>query len=237
MTNTTYPTQENKIICPVWEEQSKIGFNTYTSNSDKTEQKNFEEFAGDLETKLQGSKGIIVINGGHYIPSTTNSMQINRNSICTWNLACQTAKKLQDAKLDARVSLMINDLPLSPEERKAINYEIPAEYKQIAEGYGVEIINNSVDQTMPYSEKKGSNRFGQMEHSKCWQIYPMPMTEHCVNAIIFYLRDISKQGAQHSVFITPKCSHKNMIKALQLYSEYEGGIDNECYFETPNCFE
>jgi hypothetical protein len=237
MTNETNPTQARKMICPVWQEESKINFNTYNSLADKTEQKKFEDFIGDLERRLTGSEEITVINGGHYIPSVYAPKEIGKNALETWNISCYAAKRLQDKEIDARVSLMINDLPLSAEERQNVSYEIPEEFKKVAESYGVKIMNCSTDQERPYSEKRCSNRFSQMEHQKCWQKYPIEMKEHCINAIIFYLRDIKKQGAKHSVWIPPKCSHKNMIKALQLYTKYEGGVENDCYFETNNCFE
>ena len=225
------------ITCPVWQEQGNIDFNAYEAKTDTTSNQSLDSFVGDLESRLQGEKQMVVVNGGHYIPNLEYPQAIGKNALQTWETACQIANRLSNRGIDARVSLMINDLPLSPEQRASLSYEMPEQLTRIAESYGVQIMNTQSDKSRPYSEKRCSNRFQQMERNKKILTYPIEMNTHCVNAIIFYLRDIAKQGATYSVMITPKCANKNVIRSLQLYTQYEGGVGNSVYFETPNCFQ
>jgi len=235
-TNTTQGIE--KEICPVWEEQSKISFNTYDARTDATGSQDLFGFISKLEKELEGTEGKVVINGGHFIPNIGNPDAVNGNPRETWNMACYTAKRLQARGIDARVSVIINDLPISAEDRQKMPYSIPEAFLKVAHNYGVSIMNDSSDKERAYSEKRCANSFGRDEtRAKYASIYPEKIKNYCVSAIIDYLRDIQKQGATKSIWITPKCSWKNMIEALKLYTKHEGGVQNECYFETPNCFK
>jgi hypothetical protein len=230
-------TQETQEVCSVWQEQSKIPYSIYSAKTDSTGSEEFFEFVSNLEKQLQDVEGSVVINGGHYIPFDSSSDYLPKNAKQTWNQACYIAKRLQGNGIDAKVSLLINDLPLSHEERAKLDYSVPRAFQNVAENYGVEIMTSAANKGCAHSEKKGANRFSRYEERATWNIYPQKVTSYCIGAIIDYLRDIKSQGATESVWVTPKCSSKNMLDALRMYTKYEGGVGNQCYFDTPNCFK
>lgn len=121
-------------------------------------------------------------------------------------------------------------MPFTPDERKKINKKVPDKFLEIAKEYNVNIIG-------VYTEKKLANKFSSQKQSTKWNIYGEEITNLCVQAIISYLRDIKKQGVKVSIWITPKCTHKNLIDAIRMFNKKEGGIRNICYFYTDNCFK
>lgn len=208
--------------CVVWEEQGKINFNFFDSKENKTKN------VSDFEEEIAKITGKVVINGGHYIPDLKQG-KLGKNPIKTWEFACSLAKDFSDRGTDASTSLILNDLPFTPNERKKINKRVPNKFLDIAKKYNINIIG-------VYTEKKLANKFASQKQSTKWNIYGEEITNLCVQAIISYLRDIKKQGAKVSIWITPKCSHKNLIDAIKIFNKKEGGIRNICYFYTNNCF-
>ncbi|MDD3178152.1 MAG: hypothetical protein PHR26_01405 [Candidatus ainarchaeum sp.] len=71
------------------------------------------------------------------------------------------------------------------------------------------------------------------------KLYPKnTITNYCESAIVYYYRDIIKQNATKSIWITPKCSYINLINATEKYKKYENkNFKNYIYFITNNCFK
>ncbi|MGV8151566.1 MAG: hypothetical protein ACP5OG_00640 [Candidatus Nanoarchaeia archaeon] len=233
-------TQTNHGLCNAWQEQCRINFNNYNANKGIKSNRRFEDLVASLSNELRGKDGTTVINGGHYIPNADNQ-EIASNAIQTWEMACYTAKNLLMQGIDSKVSLIINDLPLDSQQRASLDYRIPKIFQKIANEYQVEIMNTSLEKDRPYSEKRCSNGFSNQQERK-WakELMPIEIRDHCKAAIIYYIRDIAKQGATTSIWITPKCSHKNLTEALDVYHKYEfpktkDKVNNIAYFETNNC--
>lgn len=218
--------------CVVWKEHGDIAFNFF-DNHGKTEKLSKKEFYNFLEKELPHFKGKIVVNGGHFIPSI-NSNEVGKNPTETWEFACSLSKWFLDKGYDSYVSLIINDLPFTPEERKKLSYLLPKTYADIVKKFGVKLMTYSGVQQ--YAEKKLANKFSSQSKSNKWNVYGEEITNLCVQAIIAYSRDIKKQGAGVSIWITPKCTHKNLIDGLKIFDDKEGDLRNILYFETDNCF-
>ena len=217
--------------CNIWKELSKeIKFNFYENkkNSKKINFTKFKKYILENTTE----KDLIIINCGHFIPTE----KIGKNPLKTWELGCKLADYLNKNERFSKISLIINDLVISKENRK--NIELPEKYSKLLKKYNLELLNHSLDNNL-YSEKKCANRYSIQKKSKKWNIYPKnTITNYCESAIIYYYRDIIKQKATKSIWITPKCSYNNLINATEKYKKYENKkFKNYIYFTTNNCFK
>ncbi len=230
--------------CVIWKELSKINFNLYDSKTNKKTKIKFDDLSNLLLNK-QGHKLTrkkVVVNGGHFIPDLKNQDKIGKNPLKTWELACQLVEKLRAMEFDAYVSLIINDLPLTTKERQKLSVDLPKPFEKIMEKYGLSydhimrIMNYSNIENQVYVEKKLANRFIHQKASQKWNVYGEEINNYCVQAIIAYFRDVIKQDANVSIWITPKCAHENLIKAIEIFNKKEEGLRNICFFETDNCY-
>jgi len=233
-----------KSRCVVWKDLCKINFNLYDTKSNKKSKISFDELSNLLLDK-QGHKLTrkrVVVNGGHFIPNLKNQDKLGKSPLKTWELACQLVEKLRAMEFDAYISLMINDLPFTPSERKRLTFNLPKPFKKLMEKYGlsydhvIRIMTYSNVENQVYIEKKLANRFVHQKASQKWNVYGEEINNYCIQAIIAYFRDIIKQGANVSIWISPKCAHENLIKAIKIFNKKEKGLRNICYFETDNCF-
>ncbi|MBM3228581.1 hypothetical protein FJZ20_01720 [Candidatus Pacearchaeota archaeon] len=233
-----------KSRCPIWKELSKIDFNLYDSNTNKKGEISFDELSNLLLDK-EGQRlpyKKIVVNGGHFIPNLKNQEKIGKNPLRTWELACQLVGKLRAMGFDAYTSLIINDLPFTPVERKKISTDLPKRYEKLMERYGlsydhiIRIMNYSKIKDQVYTEKKLANRFFKEKRIEEWEDYEEEISNYCIQAIITYLLDILKQNTSVSIWIVPKCTHKNLINAIQIFHKKEKRLRNICYFITNNCY-
>lgn len=236
---------KEKVKCEVWKEQSKIDFNFYYSELPKKKEISFDEIS-DLLLYKNGNKITnkkIVINGGHIIPNLKNQAKVGKNPLETWTLACRLTEKLRAMEFDANLSLIINDLPFTPEERKKIKLILPKPYEKIMEKYGLKydhvqrIMHNSKSAGEEvYTEKKLANRAAKEKDMDKWNEYKKEIDNYCVQSLLTYFLDSQRQGAETIIFIVPKCSSGNLIKAINIFQRKEKKVRIICYFVTNNCF-
>ena len=213
-------------VCTQWKELSKIDFSFYDSKEDSKKKISKREFFKFVKDNLN-EKDKVIINGGTFIPSTKKS----KNALKTWKLSCNLANELNKKGIDSKVSLIIDDLPFTSEERKEIKIELPKEYKKYARKLNIETIN-------PYTEKVCANRYSSQKKSKKWQLYPKEnKLNYCISTIIYYLRDTLEKGTTTNIWVAPKCSSQNLIKAIDYFNRYEKKSRNLAFFYTNNCFK
>ena len=220
-----------------WEEKSKIDFNFYDSKKDIVSNIGL----GNLLEILSVVKDKMVINGGHYIPNLLDQNQIGKNSIEEWKTACCLTTFLNTKKDEVFLSILINDLPFSEQERKEIITNTPLPYQNIMADFCLSeknLIFDSIRKTN-YTEKRLANRLPkQLKRGmqKFKGTYSKDMLKnYCITAIIAYLEDIRDQGVKTSVFILPKCCHQNTIEAVRVFKNLRNDIRIFVFFETSNC--
>ncbi len=230
-------------LCTVWKNLCQIDFNFYESKS----RKKMKIPLGELNKvilreigKPEGG-GCVVVNGGHYLPNTETPQKIGKNPLATWDAACGLTLLLKEKGFDAKISLMTNDVGLPAETRKELTLNVPLPYTKTMQKYGLkasDLMNYSNKPKEVYSEKKLANRYIHQKQKKKWNLYKKgEVDNYCSAAFIPYFRDVVKQGADFSVWVMCKCASQNLIKAIELFSDREGGLRNICYFYTNNCFE
>ena len=179
----------------------------------------------------------LAINAGHFIPDTKNEKYIGKNPLLLWDLACQIVNKIPNSYL----SVLINDLPLTVEERKGLKLDVPEQYKNILAKHDLSeniVIKDSANKNSVYAEKRLANRIDwQLRRSNKLNNYSEDdLNNYCKEAIIGYLLDIEKQEAEVSLWLLPKCCTENYVVAINCYKKAGGKIINIVYFETDNCY-
>jgi hypothetical protein len=218
-----------------WKKSSNTDFNFYY-NGKKSE----TDFL-NLKEQLLKTTGNIVINAGHFIPDINNPNKIGKNPLKTWDMACFLSSVLLKDKRKVNLTLLINDLPLTIEQREKISFKLAKPYLKILKKYQLSesiVLYDSVNKNQLYAEKRLANRIDYLlRKTKRMSDYTrQELDNYCKLAIVGYLQDIKKQGAKISVWIAPKCSHKNLIEAVEIFNKAEDGLSHFLYFETLNCF-
>ena len=225
-----------KNICTKWSSLCKIDFNFFDSNIQEKSTASFEELEKIL-LKEEGKK--VVVNGGHFIPDTENYNSVGKNPQITWTLACHLVKSLKDNGIDARLTLLLNDLSITPKDREKLKMVPPAPFLEIMRQNDLkesDLMYNSLYPGDIYTEKKMSNRVTYLvRRTKYMSDYPK-LDNHCVSAIIGYLRDIKEQKADIAVWFLPKCSYENYFDAINIFDQVEDRLRHLVYFETNNCY-
>lgn len=224
---------EEQPRCGIWKELCKIDYNFYDSKDGKTK-KIDQDNIGRILLSQVNENDKVVINGGHYIPFKTPS----KNAISTWKFACDIAKFLSQNNVNVSVSLMVNDVKLREDEKKKNLLKLPEIYATYINKNNIQITYYSNSKQEVYSEKKCANRFESKKFKKKWDLYcHTKVNNYCISSTITYLRDIIKQGATISIWISPKCSWHNLIESIELFNQHEHKFRNFVYFYTDNCFE
>lgn len=221
-------------ICTKWVDSSKINYNFFDSHKKKETTVSFDDLVEILQ-KMKKEK--IVINSGHFIPDVSDPNYMGKNPLKLWDTACQIATQFPNCFL----TVLINDLPLSTEDRKHMSYELPPQFLEILKKYNLDknrVIFDSSNKNSIYAEKRLSNRIDwQLRKGDKMKNYnEKEMENYCVEAIVGYLQDIKKQGATVSLWILPKCSHENYLNAIKMFEKHEGGLVHLAYFDTTNCY-
>ncbi len=187
------------------------------------------------------TEGKTAINAGHYIPDLKNWDNIGKNPLKTWEIACILVSELLKNDKKAYVSMLINDLSLSVKDREKMSYKLAKPFLDILKKYKLSeknIIFDLVNKDCVYAEKRMANRVDyNLRKTKRMEKYnEKDLNNYCKEAIIGYLQDIKKQDINNSVWIIPKCSHGNLMQAINIFDKAEDGLNNIIYFETLNCF-
>ena len=227
-------------ICTKWKELCKIDFNAYIAETDKKRSILFNDFSEKVSLSLKQKN--VVVNGGHFIPNSDDYEDIGENSIKTWTLACQLVKKLKDSKINAKISLIINDIGLTNESRKIIfdnHIKLPEKYIEHMYNNGLnktDIQHCGWNNDSIYSQKKLSNRIEHMiRRRKINQKYE-EVHDYCVSALIMYYLDLIEQEMDVSFFISPKCAWLNLKSSIDLFQKTsKSKLIHRFYFETNNC--
>ncbi|MCK5176649.1 MAG: hypothetical protein KAQ92_02900, partial [Candidatus Aenigmarchaeota archaeon] len=151
-------------------------------------------------------------------------------------------KKLKDSKIDAKLSLIINDIDLTNESRKNFfdnHIKLPEKYIEIM--HNKDLNKNDIqhcgwNKDIIYTQKKLSNRIEHLiRRRKINQKYE-EAHDYCVSALIMYYSDLIEQGINVSIFILPKCSWLSLKSSIDLFQKTsKSKLIHRSYFETNNC--
>ena len=211
-------------ICSKWEELSKIKFNYQNFEEKMKKEITLECFKEEILKSVKGKK--VVINAGHFIPNSEDYEDTGKNPLRTWKIGCELVRYLKSNKVDAKISLMLNDIELITDSRKVIfekHLHLPKSFSKILNENKLtkkDILRCHWNDDEIYTEKRLSNR---MEHlikrNKLDKKY-QKADSHCVSALIMYYLDLLEQGINTSVFIAPKCTHLILEKSIKLFTKF-----------------
>ena len=226
----------------MWKEKNEFtDYNFFDSKTRKPEKITPNDFKDYLNKNCKNKK--VVITAGHFIPNVQNYDDIPENPLKTWRLACKTAKYLKDNGIKAKISLILNDTYLRPEEREIIFTKylgrLPKIFSSTMEDEKLtsrDILRCNFNGDFVFSEKKLSNRTTYLARRK--QVLGTQFREngHCIAGLISYFIDLyENQDIDVSIIMFPLCSWVSTKKAIDLYSKLNNKLRHTCYFHTPNC--
>jgi hypothetical protein len=228
-------------ICIKWKELSKLDFNYVNSITNKKSVINFKQFSDEILQDLKNKN--VVVNGGHFIPNSDDYEDIGKNPIKTWILACKLVKHLKENEINAKISLMLNDIELTNDSRKKVfenHIHLPKKFEEILEKNKLsekDVLQCCWNQEIIFTEKKLSNRIEHLiRRNKIDKNYE-EADDYCVSALTMYYLDLIEQKIDVSIIIMPKCGWPNFERSIKLFTKLnKHKFYHIAYFETPNCF-
>ena len=215
-------------------------FDAWDGKPEKKEQANFKVFSNKVVKYLKNKS--IVVNAGHFIPNSDDYEDIGRNPTKTWSLGCQLVKSLKEKNINAKISLMLNDIGLTKKSRKIIfkKIQLPKKFKRILKKHGLtekDVLPCGWNKEVNFTEKKLSNRIEHLiRRNKINKKYEKA-DNYCISALVMYYLDLIEQKIDTSIFILPKCSWQNFQQSINLFRKLnKSKLDHIAYFETSNCF-
>ena len=238
------PKDFKKSLCVKWKKERKncqISYNFFDSKTNTVKNISFSELSIYLK-KICRNKQIIV-NGGHLIPNPRNYDEVGKNSLKTWIIACKIVKNLKYNKINAKLSLILNDVNLTVDSRKIIFdncSKLPKPFICILKKNALDVedclLHCNFNGDLVFSEKKLSNRTRYLVRRKKTLNKQYEGTNYCHSSFISYFIDLNEQNVDISVLIFPTCSKDNIRQSIKLYLKLNDKLRNICYFDTSNCF-
>lgn len=229
-------------LCVKWKKKEcQTGYNFLDSGTDRIGSMFFDEMLGYFKKNCINKR--VVVSSGHLIPNPRNYDKIGKNSLKTWILACKLVKNLNDNDINAKLSLILNDVNLTVDSRKIVFNEylrLPKSFIEIMKSEGLSpedhLLCCSFNNDPVFSEKKLSNRTRYLIRRKKTLDKKYDGVNYCLSAFISYFIDLSEQNIDVSVIIFPMCSRINVKRSIDLYSKLNNRLRHICYFDTLNCF-
>lgn len=236
------PRDFKKSFCTKWKKKDcQINYNFFDSETKEMRNISFDELLNYLKKICKNKQ--VVVSGGHLIPNPRNCDEVGKNSLKTWTLSCRVVKNLKYNGVNAKLSLILNDVGLMVNSRKIIFdkcLRLPEPFIRTMRRNRLDpedcLLHCGFNDDLIFSEKKLSNRTRYLVRRKRTLDKQYEGMNYCHSAFISYFIDLNEQDIDVSITIFPLCSRNSIEQSIESYLKLNDKLRHICYFDTLNCF-